>query len=252
MVGLIYKITNNINDKVYIGQTWRDLDIRFNEHKRRADNSLKLKNAFNKYDRKNFNIECLTVCYIQETLDFYETLFIRKYDSVNSGYNIKKGGNGGGFHSENTKRKISKALKGKYMGKNSYRYGKKMSNSIKYKISKAKKGKRCSPDTEFKKGHKISKKIREKMSVSKMGSKNYFYGKTHSQNIKDKISKALIGKYKGEKSPHAKINQQIADKIRDQYSSGAAARCLMSEFKLSKTQIYAIIRNERWPAVKVD
>ncbi len=247
MVGLIYKITNNCNDKVYIGQTWRSLVVRLSEHKRPSCiNCIKLVNAFNKYGRDNFNIERLTICYIQETLDFYETLFIKKYNSINNGYNIKTGGRGG-LHSEATKKKISDAKKGKYKGEKSHRYGKKMSLETKIKISNAKMGQRCSPATEFKKGDKPSDETRNRMSESRRGHKNHFYGKIHSKKTKEKISRALIGRYKGEKSPCAKINQQIADMIRNKYRDGMSAKWLMNEFGVSKTQIYGIIRNERWP-----
>ena len=34
MNGIIYKITNNINNKAYIGKTLNSLEHRFNEHKR--------------------------------------------------------------------------------------------------------------------------------------------------------------------------------------------------------------------------
>ena len=49
-------------------------------------------------------------------------------------------------------------------GKDTSFYGKTHSEGTKKKISEAKKGKRCSPNTEFKKGHKQSKEIREKIS----------------------------------------------------------------------------------------
>lgn len=246
MVGVIYKIVNNYNGKVYIGQTWRSLDVRFSEHKR--SKCIKLSNAFNKYGIKNFSIECLTVCYTQESLDFYEVLFIKQCASIDNGYNIKTGGDGGGLHSDSTKKKISRALAGKYVGKNSHRYGQPMSTETRKKISDAKKGKRCSPDTEFKKGRKYSIEEKTKMSESRRGNKNHMYGKAHSADTKQKISKTLIGKYKAENSPNSKINQEIADNIRYKRILGFTQKQLSDEFKLSKTQIYAIIRNERWPS----
>ena len=112
MLCSIYKITNQINGKVYIGQTWVNIQRRFAAHKATRSHCPKLLNAFNKYGRDNFIIELITVCGTQETADYWETYFIKKYDSIVVGYNLKEGGSHGRTHEE-TKRKLSIALMGR-------------------------------------------------------------------------------------------------------------------------------------------
>ena len=52
---IIYKITNLINGKVYIGQTTRTLEERMNEHYRKSD--IVVDKAIQKYGRENFSTE---------------------------------------------------------------------------------------------------------------------------------------------------------------------------------------------------
>ena len=58
-MGFIYKITNKVNNKVYIGQTSRSLEIRWREHKSRAGcyYTSHLYSAMNKYGVDNFIFE---------------------------------------------------------------------------------------------------------------------------------------------------------------------------------------------------
>jgi group I intron endonuclease len=107
----IYKITNNVNGKVYIGQTWKLIKYRFDAHKR-SKHCIKLYNAMEKHGRENFSIELITFCSTQETADYWEEYFIKKYDSINLGYNLREGGSHGKT-SEETKRKLSIAGKGR-------------------------------------------------------------------------------------------------------------------------------------------
>lgn len=112
MLCSIYRIINQVNGKVYIGQTWRLLQKRFHDHKTTKSHCMKLVSAFNKHGRENFTIELITVCGTQETADYWEIYFIEKYASTISGYNLKEGGSHGRTHEE-TKRKLSRAGKGR-------------------------------------------------------------------------------------------------------------------------------------------
>lgn len=59
-MGYIYKITNNLNNKIYIGQTVKTVEKRFQQHKNNSNKSyfshIVLYKAFNKYGIENF--EC--------------------------------------------------------------------------------------------------------------------------------------------------------------------------------------------------
>lgn len=100
----IYKYTNKINGKTYIGQT-NNLQKRFNGHKSEAFNSnasgynLPFHAAIRKYGMENFNYETLEEIADGESLEFVnerEIYFIGYYHSLVSenGYNITAGGNG--------------------------------------------------------------------------------------------------------------------------------------------------------------
>ena len=61
-MGFIYKITNQINQKVYIGMTYRTPQIRFKEHLKDAEEknyNRPLYNAINKYGKENFSISII-------------------------------------------------------------------------------------------------------------------------------------------------------------------------------------------------
>lgn len=95
----IYKITNLINGKCYIGQSV-DILRRWRNHKETSKNSSKeayeypLYRAFRKYGLENFSFEILEECK-KEELDIKETFYINKYNSLDEGYNQVLVGQGG-------------------------------------------------------------------------------------------------------------------------------------------------------------
>ena len=115
---LIYKITNKINGKVYIGQTTRTLSERIQGYKKEykwKSNSRPIIRAMNKYGFENFEFSIIEEdINSKEQLDEKEKYYIKKYKSLCSqkGYNVELGGNGVGKHSEETKKKIGQAQLG--------------------------------------------------------------------------------------------------------------------------------------------
>ena len=91
----IYKITNLVNGKVYIGQTIQGITARWNGHLHK-DGCKFIHNAINKYGRNNFKIEVLEYCH-KDLLDEREIYWISYYNSNDRhyGYNILKGGKSG-------------------------------------------------------------------------------------------------------------------------------------------------------------
>ena len=94
----IYKITNTINGKCYIGQT-TDPKRRFQEHKAKGygtDENKILYYAFDKYGIENFTFEV-----IESDIENYnerEKYWIRYYDSFENGYNMTPGGENPPLH----------------------------------------------------------------------------------------------------------------------------------------------------------
>lgn len=98
-IGYIYKITNKINEKCYVGQTSKFYKIRWQEHKRiafkkeHAKYNYPLYKAFRKYGVDNFEFEIIEKCNIH-ILNQKEIYWISYFNSYNNGYNQDLGGGG--------------------------------------------------------------------------------------------------------------------------------------------------------------
>lgn len=113
MVG-IYKITNTINGKCYIGQS-RDIYARWKKHLYAYKNSpdYKLYRAFKKYGISKFIFEIIEECEIDK-LNEREIYWISQYNSFNNGYNMTLGGEA--FNGANNKTVYQYDLSGKLIG----------------------------------------------------------------------------------------------------------------------------------------
>ena len=113
--GLIYKITNNINGKCYVGQTTRSLDVRISEHifaSTKKDTQSVLCKAIRKYGWSNFSYEILENDIPIEQLNNKEVIYGKIHKAlVPNGYSLEIMGGPGSMMSEETKRKIGKANK---------------------------------------------------------------------------------------------------------------------------------------------
>lgn len=215
----IYQILNKINGKSYIGSAV-DINNRWALHRshfKNNQNSQYLQNAWNKYGEDAWQWNILEyVCNLellieieQYWIDFLET------SNFNFGYNICSiAGSSLGLKrseetknklrlkiiSEETKKKISEAKK----GKPSSMMGKLHSEESKIKMSEAKKGKQYrlgklhSEETkkkmsEAKKGKLLSKETKNKMSELRKGNK-YRLGTKQTEETKLKISKSMTGR----------------------------------------------------------
>jgi group I intron endonuclease len=109
----VYKISNTINSKVYVGITNQGYKTRWYKH---CSDSIRecgfpLHNAMRKHGIDNFKIEVIEVCSDIEYLKEREKYWIKELKSrtTENGYNLTEGGDGtfGRKHSEETKQKIS-------------------------------------------------------------------------------------------------------------------------------------------------
>lgn len=232
---IIYKTTNLINGKIYVGKDKK------NNPKYYGSGKL-LTLAIKKYGKHNFKKDVIEECYSLEELNKSEIYWIEKLDATNKeiGYNILKGGDGGAVYgrtlSDETKQKISSSLKGHIVseetkslikqsntgvsrnkGRNltsitkeklrSINLNKKLSAETKKKMSDAKKDKpikHLQNQIPWNKGKHLSDETKDKISKSKKG-RTYVKRKTLSDETKDKISKSLTGKTQSQET----INKRL-------------------------------------------
>lgn len=98
----IYKITNIVNGKVYIGKS-QNIEKRFKSHieglNGGRNHNPHFQNAWNKYGKSNFKFEIIHPLkrYVEEEISDLEIYYISKYNSTdaNYGYNFQCGGQGG-------------------------------------------------------------------------------------------------------------------------------------------------------------
>jgi group I intron endonuclease len=189
---IVYRITNKISGKCYIGQTVGPLKDRWKSHQR-VNGCTAISRAIQKHGVSSFTIDIIGTYQNQQDLDNAEIYFIDLYNSLSpDGYNLKSGGGAVGKMSEESKLKMSELKKGKVSPrkgtKNSPETRAKLSAALKGKVPWIK-GKKHSEETRQKlsdthKGHIHSEETKKKMSASQKGrvaSKETLYKKQRSQ-----------------------------------------------------------------------
>lgn len=190
---IIYKTTNLINGKEYVGfDTKNRIDY--------LGSGKHLNKAIEKYEKVNFKKRILCKCNNVSELHKAEKLYIELYDTFNNGYNLTLGGEGGDTfsgkkHTKKTLLKMSNSAKGRVA------WNKRISQSQEHKDkrSKALKG-RSYIDLH---GEKKAQKLKKISSQQRKGKVSYFKGKKHTDEVKKKMSnmakKRIINGMKGKK-----------------------------------------------------
>ena len=105
MIG-IYKITNKLNNKAYIGQS-SDIERRFKEHQTKGESSrIPLDIAIQKYGKENFLYEVLEECEIEQ-LNEKESYWITTLETHLKGYNCNIGGEQSSIGESNGRAKLT-------------------------------------------------------------------------------------------------------------------------------------------------
>lgn len=208
---IIYKITNKVNGKIYIGQTIGTIQNRWNSHCRNKKFSL-ITAAINKYGRENFTIEEIAKCETREELNMREAMFIYAFGSHKRdiGYNIMEGGDNHTTHSEETKAIIAEKARN-------------ISDETRKKMSDAKKGKKQSPEVvakRIKTGRVWSEESKRKSSEKQKGRKL-------TEEHKQKLSESKKGKCNPERieaMKKANIGRKATPEQKEKYRQAALKR----------------------------
>lgn len=171
----IYKTTNLMNGKIYVGQDSHD-------NPEYLGSGLLIKRAIKKYGKENFTKEILEECDCQDLLNEREVFWIKELNSTNLkiGYNICKGGHSGDSFTNHPNREEIRA---------------RMTEANRKRIIPPESRRRISEGASKKlKGVPLSIEHRRKLSESHIGS-------VASPEARLKMSIAKIGKYVGENNP---------------------------------------------------
>jgi group I intron endonuclease len=264
----IYKTTNIITNKIYIGQHM----MKINENKKYFGSGKLLKRSIKKHGIKNFKTEILEYCKNIDELNEKEIFWITQLNStnLNIGYNITGGGKQNIPTEEFVKRckdarknasedfkkewyaKISKTFieKGISNGSNNPMYGKKYTKERQEKCAKSKK--------ENKHKHKYyTEEYRKKQSKQTKGENNPNYNNNWSEEKKEKLSKYFIeteahkgvknsnfGKYGKDSSGYKKIPDNIRKDILYDYTNKfICIRKLSKKYNITERKVKEIIKD---------
>lgn len=225
----IYRITNKIDGKSYIGKTGMNFGDRWDSHRSllnsgKHDNPY-LQNAWRKYGGENFEFAIVEVVEDAELLNCLEIEYIAKYRSDGLSYNLHDGGDGGynlGKHlSDETKRKIGEKNRINMLGK-------KATTETRRKMSDSQKKRYDSWTDEDRKAHG--------RLMSEIAS-----GYTWNDEAKDAFSKR-----QWEKPNSAKFTADDIQDIRKKFEDGYSKENLAEVYSITTAYITSIIKRRRW------
>lgn len=223
----VYKITNLINNKIYIGKT-SDINKRWQKHTEVA--RTKEKNAYqylhksiNKYGMENFIIEELENNLTEQEAFNREKFWIKTLNSKNAdtGMNLTDGGEGtsGLKWTEDSREKIR--------GANNHNFGKPLTEDVK-----------------------------SKLSTALSGENNPFFGKKHSdqmleffknKKVSDELKNIISEGCRGSKQWNAKFSEDDIIEIRRRWDNGECSQTeLAKQYNVKPNTINQIVNRRRW------
>lgn len=249
---IVYKYTNKLNGKAYIGITTRTLEQRHREHLKQMGDGNYFHNALLKYKPDNFKLEILIETDNLDELKEKEKYYIKKYKTFAysenpEGYNCTLGGDGafglcGELNSQygiNPKDRMNietfkqwrKNLKNSAVkGKDHRDYGKHPSEIFgegiwKLNIEKAR--------------ARWSGEENPQRLNPKYGKDNPNFGKTMTKETKSKIYKTR------KENGNVKISNEIASVVREKYKTGNYSQGQLAEmFGITRGTICDVVRNK--------
>jgi group I intron endonuclease len=273
MYGIIYKITNRINEKVYYGQTRQPPQRRWSQHKgaaKKGTNKMILYNAMRLHGIDNFTFEAVCSCETLEELNAKEEEYIAANKTLApNGYNAGKGGdnyektpetckkisesNTGRIITEEWRSNMSKAAKGRKITEKTRakmrdaQKGRSITEEAREKLRQANLGKKQSPET-------IAKKSAARMNVPWSDKKRAsMVGRITTEETRQKMSDALKGRIITEETKKKmRLSKQAVRKVSDEQvaairenKEGLLQYELAKKYNVSKQLISNIINCKR-------
>lgn len=220
MASGIYQITDQVNGKRYIGSAV-NLKKRYRDHlsslRQGQHRNRHLQAAFDKHGESAFAFSVLE--HIERSLLIEREQYF--FDTLSPEYNIAPtaGNSLGRYHSEETKRKMSEAMRGEL----SHWYGKHHYKESKRKISEANRGRQ------------LSTEHRRKLSVAWSGERNPLYGKSPSAETRRKISDANRGRHHTEQAKR-KMSEAHKGKHHSDETKGKISQALKGQQPSKETR----------------
>lgn len=250
----IYKLTNTVNNKSYIGQTKKGRTfIRWQEHIAEALRGARtcLCEAIRKYGPSNFEISIIATDILKDKIDFAEGYYIKFFNTFfknGCGYNMTLGGQGirGYVFTEADRAKLG-------LGVKKFWTSLKETNPDRYALF-------CEQRRLNMTGRKFSDEHRKKLSVQaakRTGPKNSFFGKHFSKESKQKLIEAhrstsqyAICQYDLHTGQFIKSYKLYTDIIRELSLTDAAVSRISLICKAGKGHAYGYIW--RWKSLEYD
>jgi hypothetical protein len=239
---IIYKTTNLINGKFYVGKDEKN-------NPNYLGSGINLHRTIKKYGKENFIKETIEVCSTKEELNEREKYWIKETKAQELGYNIADGGWGGNTYDEETRQRISQEFKGRKVDPKTVEKAKKtrekrkkenpdaykMSDEQKQILSKTHKGKVHPEEWRQRQSEvmkelynsdnsKFEKFIENQKGENKRGEKNPNWGRKATEETRRKQSEAhkknptryWLGKKQSPESIEKRRQRQIGTKWSDE------------------------------------
>lgn len=207
------------SNKVYIGQTKRDIKKRLWEHQNNKDSVL-LYNAIKEYGFDNFQVEILIYCN-EIHLNEYEKKFIALYKSIfPNGYNIRSGGAAGSIHCDESRLRMSLSK----LGEKNHNFGKVRTEMAKLNISNSKKG-----EKHHFYGKKLTEEHKLKCAISHRKNPDEKNLPMYLTKVKPRPEKYIYGGYAITNHPKLKNKYFTSKKLSDSENYELALKYLNND-----------------------